>query len=114
MQHSVGLEMFFFFDFCGWDHLRNKFISLNFTQYMCQLILPKQNIHQIMKLQNFSSVKIFSPTVAKRQDVLNHTLCDMSCILTTRQDKKGACMAAENRPHPLVVSGWPLTARKGM
>ena len=64
-----------------------KFISLNFTLYMRQMILPKRNIHQIVKPPKISTVKISSPTVAvtlaKRytwQDVLNHTLCDMSCI----------------------------------
>ena len=46
-------------------------------------------------------------------DVLNHTLCDMSYILTTRWDK-GVYMVAGSRPHPLAVSGCPLIVGKGM
>ena len=56
MQHSIGLEIFEIF--AVGTICENKFTSFNFTLYKCQLILPKQNIHQITKLQNVSSAKM--------------------------------------------------------
>ena len=46
MQHSVGLENFFAILAVG-AICEIKFISLNFTLYKCEMILPKQNTHQI-------------------------------------------------------------------